>query len=193
MVKRVFITSDLGQPMPKWISWLKAIVDGMSTHHHEHAHRLTYLFVCPADDLPLNVSRETLQSNRFLRQIPNILVKRFINLVEKMSKDENQDKFRKFMKVYGSVIKLGAVESPNEQQKLAGLARWDTNLRNFTSLDQVSRLFCTLPSPILILDGVFSMSKIGKRVRLRSSSWLESARPRKSWPSLCLWRSFKHA
>ncbi|CUA69091.1 Endoplasmin [Rhizoctonia solani] len=118
MVKRVFITSDLGaNAMPKWISWLKAIVD--------------------ADDLPLNVSRETLQSNRFLRQIPNILVRRFINLVEKMSKDEeNPQLFRKFMKIYGPVIKLGAVESPKEQKKLAGLARWETNLRNFTSLDQ---------------------------------------------------------
>jgi len=118
MVKRVFITSDLGEnPMPKWISWLRAIVD--------------------ADDLPLNVSRETLQSNRFLRQIPQILIRRFINMVEKMSKDEaEQDKFRKFMKIYGSVIKLGAVESPKEQKKLASLARWDTNLRNFTSLDQ---------------------------------------------------------
>ncbi|KAG8732134.1 hypothetical protein FRC11_000559, partial [Ceratobasidium sp. 423] len=118
MVKRVFITSDLGaNAMPKWLSWLKAIVD--------------------ADDLPLNVSRETLQSNRFLRQIPNILMRRFINLVEKMAKDEeNPELFRKFMKIYGSIIKLGAVESPKEQKKLAGLARWDTNLRNFTSLDQ---------------------------------------------------------
>lgn len=118
MVKRVFITSNLGKnAMPKWISWLKAIVD--------------------ADDLPLNVSRETLQSNRFLSQISNILIRRFINLVEKMSKDEgDQERFRKFMKVYGSVIKLGAVESPKEQQKLSSLARWDTNLRNFTSLDQ---------------------------------------------------------
>ncbi|KEP55374.1 cation-transporting ATPase [Rhizoctonia solani 123E] len=118
MVKRVFITSDLGaNAMPKWLSWLKAIVD--------------------ADDLPLNVSRETLQSNRFLRQIPNILMRRFINLVDKMSKDEeNPELFRKFMKTYGSIIKLGAVESPKEQQKLAGLARWETNLRNFTSLDQ---------------------------------------------------------
>ncbi|CCO37630.1 Endoplasmin AltName: Full=94 kDa glucose-regulated protein [Rhizoctonia solani AG-1 IB] len=118
MVKRVFITSDLGaNAMPKWLSWLKAIVD--------------------ADDLPLNVSRETLQSNRFLRQIPNILVRRFINLVDKMSKDEeNPELFAKFMKIYGSVIKLGAVETPKEQQKLAGLARWDTNLRNFTTLDQ---------------------------------------------------------
>ncbi|CAE6448960.1 unnamed protein product [Rhizoctonia solani] len=118
MVKRVFITSDLGaNAMPKWLSWLKAIVD--------------------ADDLPLNVSRETLQSNRFLRQIPNILIRRFINLVEKMSKDEeNPELFHKFMKIYGSIIKLGAVETPKEQQKLAGLARWETNLRNFTSLDQ---------------------------------------------------------
>ncbi|KAG9100480.1 hypothetical protein FS749_015073 [Ceratobasidium sp. UAMH 11750] len=118
MVKRVFITSDLGEnAMPKWISWLRAIVD--------------------ADALPLNVSRETLQSNRFLRQIPQILIKRFISMVEKLSKDEAEDtRFRKFMKIYGPIIKLGAVESPKEQKKLASLARWDTNLRNFTSLDQ---------------------------------------------------------
>jgi heat shock protein beta len=72
-----------------------------------------------------------------MRQIPSILIKRFINLVEKLSKDESdQDKFRKFMKIYGSIIKLGAVESPKEQKKLASLARWETNLRDFTSLDQ---------------------------------------------------------
>ncbi|QRW16407.1 heat shock protein HSP90 family protein [Rhizoctonia solani] len=77
MVKRVFITSDLGpNAMPKWLSWLKAIVD--------------------ADDLPLNVSRETLQSNRFLRQIPNILWIRGLQFQDAAKKglkfgDEDED------------------------------------------------------------------------------------------------------
>lgn len=61
MVKRVLITSDFGEhKLPKWISWIKVIID--------------------ADDLPLNVSRETLQSNRFLKQIKNIVISRFIQV-----------------------------------------------------------------------------------------------------------------
>lgn len=61
MVKRVLITSDFGEhKLPKWISWIKAIID--------------------ADDLPLNVSRETLQSNRFLKQIKNIVISKFIQV-----------------------------------------------------------------------------------------------------------------
>ncbi|KLO10241.1 heat shock protein Hsp90 [Schizopora paradoxa] len=116
MVKRVFITSDLGdEPLPKWASVVKAVVD--------------------ADDLPLNVSRETLQHNKFLKQVKQIIMKRLIQLFAKLAEDD-PEKFEKVQEVYGTVIKLGAIESSQNREKLATLARFPTNQRNSTSLDQ---------------------------------------------------------
>ncbi|KAJ3830537.1 Hsp90 protein-domain-containing protein [Lentinula raphanica] len=119
MVKRVFITNDLGEDaLPKWASWVKVVVD--------------------AEDLPLNVSRETLQSTAFLRQLKSIIIKRIIQLFSKMSESETEDteKFEKFYQVFGSILKLGAIEDQKNREKLATLARFTTNQRNFTSLDQ---------------------------------------------------------
>ncbi|KZP00017.1 heat shock protein Hsp90 [Calocera viscosa TUFC12733] len=128
MVKRVFITNDLGEDaLPKWISWLRAIVD--------------------ADDLPLNVSREQLQSTKFLAQIKSILVKRAINLLTKVAsapasineetgEEEGQTQYRAVWKAIGSAIKLGAMEgSAGQKNKLGALTRWTTNVREFVGLD----------------------------------------------------------
>ncbi|KAJ7667986.1 Hsp90 protein-domain-containing protein [Mycena polygramma] len=116
MVKRVFITSDLGEDvLPKWASWVKAVVD--------------------AEDLPLNVSRETLQSTRFLRQMKQIIMKRILQLFTRIAEDDDE-KFKKLSEVYGSVFKLGAVEDVKNRDKLTALTRFTTNQRNHTSLDQ---------------------------------------------------------
>ncbi|KAJ7744442.1 heat shock protein Hsp90 [Mycena maculata] len=116
MVKRVFITSDLGEDiLPKWASWVKAVVD--------------------AEDLPLNVSRETLQSTRFLRQMKQIIMKRILQLFARIA-EEDEDKFKKIVEVYGSVFKLGAVEDTKNREKLTALTRFTTTQRNLTSLDQ---------------------------------------------------------
>ncbi|KAJ7591081.1 Hsp90 protein-domain-containing protein [Mycena floridula] len=116
MVKRTFITSDLGDDnLPKWASWVKAVVD--------------------ADDLPLNVSRETLQSSRFLRQLKNIILKRLLQMFARLAEEE-PEKFEELQKSYGTAIKLGAVEDQKHREKLASLARFYTNQRNRTSLDQ---------------------------------------------------------
>jgi len=138
MVKRVFITSDFGDNgLPKWISWLRAIVD--------------------ADDLPLNVSRETLQSTRFLKQVKQVLINRAIALLAKIS-EEDPEKYSEIIKIYGPALKLGAVDSARERQKIVGLTRWNTNLRNFTSLDEVrseSSLACACLTltPLLQIAG----------------------------------------
>lgn len=98
MVKRVFITSDFGDhSLPKWATWVKVVVD--------------------ADDLPLNVSRETLQSNAFLRQLKSIVLKRLLQLFSKIQ-EEDQEKFEKIQGVYGSILKLGAVEDTKNREKL---------------------------------------------------------------------------
>lgn len=153
MVKRVFITSDLGEEgMPKWASWVRAIVDGKSSSltpltpfHTSCTHALSHdLHPRTAEDLPLNVSRETLQNNKFLKQIKNIIVKRVIGLFTKIAEEEPA-KWAEVQKVYGNVLKLGAVEDTKNRDKLAPLCRFTTNVRNDTSLDQVcSYSFSTL-------------------------------------------------
>ncbi|KAI0750667.1 heat shock protein Hsp90 [Daedaleopsis nitida] len=116
MVKRVFITSDLGEDtLPKWANWVKVVVD--------------------ADDLPLNVSRETLQSNAFLKQLRGIVLKRLLQLLTRIM-EEDPEKWAKIQEVYGNVFKLGAVEDTKNRDKLVSLVRFSTNQRNSTSLDE---------------------------------------------------------
>ncbi|KAF8592600.1 heat shock protein Hsp90 [Ramaria rubella] len=132
--KRVFITNDLGEDaLPKWMSWIKAIVD--------------------AEDLPLNVSRETLQSSRFLRQIKQILTRRLIQLLQRIS-EEDPAKYEEIFKIVGSAIKLGAVEAEKDKQKLAGLSRWASNQRNITSLDDYVKNRKKGQSQIFFLAGL---------------------------------------
>lgn len=115
LVKHVFITSDLGEySLPKWASWVCVIID--------------------ADDLPLNVSRETLQSSAFLKQIRGIVIRRLIQLFTKIAEDDD-DKFAEVQKVYRTILKLGATEDEKNRQKIASLVRFSTNQRNSTSLD----------------------------------------------------------
>ncbi|PBK72579.1 HSP90-domain-containing protein [Armillaria solidipes] len=116
MVKRVFITNDLGDDaLPKWASWVKVVID--------------------AEDLPLNVSRETLQSNLFLRQLKQIILKRIIQLFTRLSEEEGE-KLEEMHKTYGSILKLGAVEDLKNRDKLTALTRFATNQRESVSLDQ---------------------------------------------------------
>lgn len=112
--KRVFITSDLGEDaLPKWISWIKAIVD--------------------AEDLPLNVSREMLQSSRFLQQIKQILTRRLIQLLQRIS-EESPEKYEEIWRALGPVVKMGALESKKDKEKLAALSRWSSNQRDRKSV-----------------------------------------------------------
>lgn len=85
----------------------------------------------------MNVSRESLQSNRFLKQLKQIILKRIIHLFTKISEGDDQEKIDKMQKTYGSVLKLGAVEDTKNRDKLAGLTRYVTNQRSNASFDQV--------------------------------------------------------
>ncbi|KAH8105965.1 heat shock protein Hsp90 [Cristinia sonorae] len=116
MVKRTFITNSLGEDaLPKWASWVKVVVD--------------------AEDLPLNVSRETLQSNKFLKQLKSIIIRRLLQTLTRIQEEDNE-KFEKLQEVYGNVFRLGAVEDVKNRDKLATLCRFPTTQRNSTSLDE---------------------------------------------------------
>ncbi|SRR5216684_1481026 len=138
-----------------------------------------------ADDLPLSVSRETLQNASFLRQIRQTILKRIIQTFTKLAEDE-PDKFIEAQKVYGNVFKLGAVEDSKNKDKLIPLTRFATNQRSVTSLDEVS--FCRVYAmDQLIL--VRSISRTRRLVRNKFSMSLMPARVCRPWQRAFSWKS----
>jgi len=102
-VKRVFITDDFEEMMPKYLSFIKGVVD--------------------SDDLPLNVSRETLQQNKLLRVIKKKLVRKALDMLKKMTDED----YAKFYKEFGTNIKLGVMEDHSNRNRLAKLLRWQSS------------------------------------------------------------------
>ncbi|KAG0046962.1 hypothetical protein BGZ83_007892 [Gryganskiella cystojenkinii] len=119
-VKRVFITDDSAEFLPRWLSFLKVVVD--------------------AEDAPLNVSRETVQSNKSIKSIHKHLVKKMFDLLKTMSQDE--DKYADFIKEFGTSLKLGALEDKSNIKKIQRLLRYRTSEdEKYTSLEAyVSRM-----------------------------------------------------
>nr|AVX33610.1 heat shock protein 902 [Dugesia japonica] len=118
-VKRVFITDDFDDIMPKYLSFIKGIID--------------------SDDLPLNVSRETLQQHKLLKLIKKKLVRKTLDMLKKMP----EDVFKEFWKEYATNIKLGAIEDVSNRNRLAKLLKfWSSHSEeNLTSLsDYISRM-----------------------------------------------------
>jgi len=113
-VRRVFITDNFEDMMPKYLSFVTGVVD--------------------SDDLPLNVSRETLQQHKLLKVIKKKLVRKTLDMIKKIEDDE----YSKFWKEYSTNIKLGVIEDHSNRTRLAKLLRFyssnsDTEL---TSLQQ---------------------------------------------------------
>ncbi|NLA69095.1 MAG: molecular chaperone HtpG [Gammaproteobacteria bacterium] len=102
-IKRVFIMDAAEELLPNYLRFVRGVVD--------------------ADDLPLNVSREILQQNRQLERIRGACVKRVLDLVEKLSRDE-PEKFAAFLKAFGNTLKEGIVEDPGNRERIAKLLRF---------------------------------------------------------------------
>ena len=108
-VKRVFIMDDATQFLPRYLRFVKGIVD--------------------ASDLPLNVSREILQDNKQVESIRAACTKRVLSLLEKMS-TQDKETYQKFWNEFGLVLKEGPVEDFANKEAIAKLLRFATTKSN---------------------------------------------------------------
>ena len=126
-VRRVFIMDDAEQLLPSWLRFVRGVVD--------------------CDDLPLNISREILQQNKTIDSIRSGLTRKIVELLSGIASKE-PEKYAKFWKVFGKVIKEGVIDDPADKDKreeLAGLFRFssthaETEEQTVSLQDYLSRM-----------------------------------------------------
>lgn len=123
-VKRVFIMEDAEKLMPQYLRFVRGVID--------------------TSDLPLNVSREILQSSRDVEAIKAGSVKKVLGLLEDMAENKPED-YAKFYKEFGRVLKEGPGEDFANKERIAGLLRFastkaDTEVQDVSLKDYVARM-----------------------------------------------------
>lgn len=123
-VRKIFIMDDAEQLMPRYLRFIRGIVD--------------------AGSLPLNVSREILQQSKQLSTIKSGAVKKVLGMLEGVAKNE-PEKYEKFWAEFGQVLKEGPIEDHGNKERIAKLLRFastktDTDKQEVTLEEYVSRM-----------------------------------------------------
>ena len=103
--RRVFIKDNAKELMPEYLSFIHGVVD--------------------SDDLPLNISRESLQKTNILNVIRKNLVKKSLEMIEKLAEDES--KYKEFYTVFSRSMKLGVHDDRKNRARIASLLRYQTS------------------------------------------------------------------
>ena len=124
-VQRVFIMDDADQFMPGYLRFIKGVLD--------------------SNDLPLNVSREILQSNKVSSQLKKACTKKALQMIAKLAKDEDKSKYTTFWSQFGNVLKEGLVEDYENRDEIFDLIRFastanDNSEQNVSLADYISRM-----------------------------------------------------
>ena len=115
-INRVFITDDEKELMPTYLRFLRGVID--------------------SKDLPLNVSREILQSNPVMSKIRNASVKKVLSELSKMMKKE-PEKYETFYKEFGNVLKEGLYSDMGNREKILELLKFNTlNSDEMTNIEE---------------------------------------------------------
>jgi molecular chaperone HtpG len=124
-VRRVFIMDDTeNKLMPRYLRFVRGVID--------------------SNDLPLNVSREILQSNKVIETIKKASVKRVLQALNKMS-DDDKEQYQTFWDEFGNALKEGTVEDYSNKDKVLKLLRYastanDDDTQNVSLEDYIARM-----------------------------------------------------
>lgn len=115
-VKRVFIAEENIEVIPRYLRFIRGIID--------------------SEDLPLNVSRETLQANPIIEKIRAAVTKKILSELKKKAEKEPEE-YAKFWANFGPVVKEGLCEGLENQEQIMQICRFfSTKLDGLTSLDE---------------------------------------------------------
>jgi len=121
--RKVLIDAAPKDLLPEWLRFLRGVVD--------------------SEDLPLNISRETMQDKALLEKLGKVITKRFLKLLEEESA-QRVDAYNEFYAQFGIFLKEGAALDFTHKDQLVKLLRWESSLtekgKTTTLADYVSRM-----------------------------------------------------